>query len=251
MEFENKVVLVTGSSSGIGEQIALDFAKNGAKVVVTGRNQERVEAVRNKCSQISPNQQRAIGVIADLTDDSEMRKLIESTIIEFGQLDVLVNNAGTVKFVAVDDPSLITACDAQYRNNLRPYIYLSNLAIPHLIKTKGCIVNISSTSALKPEPEMLPINVIDAGKDMVTRSMALELGPKGVRVNSVQPGWIKTPMYEKEGLVFEELEGFAKQPLKKVGLPEDVSHCVLFLASSKAAFITGTCLQTDAGLLDA
>ncbi|RWS22646.1 dehydrogenase/reductase-like protein [Leptotrombidium deliense] len=270
MEFEGKTALVTGkeekilcckyrrvfisisgSTSGIGEGIAVSFAKNGAKVVVTGRDKARLDVVVNACNKASPSGHKALGIIAELTKDEDMKRIIDETVKHFGKLDVLVNNAGRTLFSSVEDANLMKTFDMMYATNLRPFIYMSNLAIPHLVKTKGCIVNISSTSAIKPEREMLPTNVIDSGKDMVTRTFALELGPKGVRVNSVRPGWIKTPAYEKEGLVFEQMEGLKKQPIKKHGDPSDVAHCVLFLASPRSAFITGACLQTDGGLSDA
>ncbi|RWS24505.1 dehydrogenase/reductase-like protein [Leptotrombidium deliense] len=251
MDFEGKVVIVTGSSSGIGEEIAVSFAKKGAKIVLNGRNQERLQKVFDKCVHSSPTHSKPLMVIADLSVDGDLKRLLDTAISEFGKLDILINNAGESYFAPVDDPEIIDAFDKSVKNNLRPLLVLSNLAIPHLVETKGCIVNISSCMSQKPEPYMLTLSATDSSKEMITRSMALELGPKGVRVNCVRPGFIKTPAYEKSGYVFEDMEFLKKQPIQKHGGPEDVANAVLFLASPESAFITGTCIQVDGGVTDA
>ncbi|RWS22847.1 3-oxoacyl-acyl-carrier-protein reductase-like protein [Leptotrombidium deliense] len=250
MEFEGKVVLVTGSTSGIGEEIVSVFAANGAKVVVTGRDQTRLNNVLQKCEKLAQGKQKPFGFIADITKDEECNKLIDATIKHFGKLDILVNNAGVSQFAAVGDPSLLKAFDDTLAVNVRPTIHLSNLAVPYLTETKGCIVNITSFKAQKPSIMMLPLCATDAAKEMITKSMALELGPKGVRVNCVRAGFIKTPAYENSGYSFEDVMKSVKQSLDKYGAPEDVAHCVLFLCSEKSAFITGTCLQADGGVSD-
>ncbi|RWS27342.1 L-xylulose reductase-like protein [Leptotrombidium deliense] len=250
MEFDGKVVIVTGSTSGNGEHTAIKFAENGAKVVITGRNEQRMQNVVKRCDEVSPKGYKAFGVIADITKEEDCERLINSTVEHYGKLDILVNNAGCAPFGPLEDPKLLSYLDETINVNIRPTVRLSLLAIPHLVATKGNIVNMSSFGAKKPAASMLPLCTTDAAREMITRVMALELGQKGVRVNCVRPGFIKTPVYEAYGFSFEELMKSVKQPLQKLGSPLDVAHCILFLASEKSSFITGSCLTTDGGILN-
>ena len=148
--FENKVVLVTGSSSGIGEATVLLFAKFGAKVVVTGRNASNIAKVAQQCSKCSPHGLKALEVVADLTKDEDCKKLIQKTIDTFGQIDILVNNAGAGAFSSISDQKIMDVYEHIMKTDLRSVVYLTHLAIPHLEKTKGVIINISSVAGLKP-----------------------------------------------------------------------------------------------------
>src|SRR5438874_899157 len=133
-EFKGKVVLVTGSSSGIGEGVAIEFAKLGAKVVITGRNEQKLKAVEKKCQDASPKGvagKTVLSVVGDVTNDEDLQRLLKSTIAEFGQLDVLVNNAGTARFGNTSDPNAIQVYGDIMSLNLRSVFVMTHLAIPH------------------------------------------------------------------------------------------------------------------------
>ncbi|CAH0714065.1 unnamed protein product, partial [Brenthis ino] len=172
MSFINKVVIVTGASSGIGAATAVSFSSEGARVVLVGRNEDKLAAVAKKCK-------NPLVVRADVSKDEDVKKIIDQTIKKFGQLDVLVNNAGT----ALGMSSLIEGVDMKMYDsimatNLRGAIYLTSLAAPYLIKTK-------------------------AGMDHFTRSAAVELGLHGVRVNAISPGPVVTDFLENSKLDLE------------------------------------------------
>ena len=149
LQFEKKVVLITGSSGGLGAVYAEEFAKLGAQVVITGRNAHRVCEVATKCNKVSPNGMTALQVVGDVTRDEDLRKLVDTTIEKLGKLDILVNNAGAGSFCTIDDPKLPDVLEHMFKLDVRSVVKLTQLAIPHLEKTKGVIVNISSTVALK------------------------------------------------------------------------------------------------------
>jgi len=254
LNFEGKVILVTGSSSGIGEAIAVLFAQLGGRVVVTGRNEARIQGVVEKCLKISPKQLKPLAVVADLTVDEDIHRLIKETIDEWGQIDVLINSAGAARRCPVGDPNSVDVFDFAIKTELRSAFVVSNLAVPHLIKSKGVIVNIGAP--LKPYPGFGPGMIAKAGIEMMTKALALELGPKGVRVNSVSPGMIDTPWAAAMGLPADDLKtmsegmkAFAETlPVPRMGQPADVAAAVVFLASNNSAYITGSSLPVDGGV---
>ena len=146
-DFTDKVVLITGSNSGIGAATAVLFAKSGAKVVVTGRNAERVAKVAQQCQEVSPNGTKALQVMADLNREEDLRLLVDCTIEEFGRLDILVNNAGCVKNTEIIDSNYMDVFKSVLDTNLTAVVGLTNLCIEHLTKTKGNVVNNSSVAA--------------------------------------------------------------------------------------------------------
>ena len=142
--FTDKVVLISGSSSGIGAATAVLFSESGAKVVITGRNAERVAKVAQQCQEVSPNGTKPFQVVADVNKDEDLKLLVESTIEEFGRLDILVNNAGHASNAAIKDSNYVEEFKSVIETNLTAVVNLTNLCIEHLIKTKGNVVNISS-----------------------------------------------------------------------------------------------------------
>ncbi|CAG2106919.1 unnamed protein product, partial [Medioppia subpectinata] len=192
--FNNRVVLVTGSSSGIGEAIVKLFSLLGAKVVVTGRKAGEVKRVANEAHQLSPHKHRPLEVVADVTKPDDLKKLMDETIKTYGKLDVLVNNAGMFKMSGIrDNKNFIKTYDETFQVNVRPVLKLSQLAVPHLDKTNGTIISTSSRLSENPHRFGSAYSMSKAAIDMATKVLALELGPN-IRVNSVNPALTETNM---------------------------------------------------------
>lgn len=246
MSFANKVVLVTGASSGIGAATAVLFSKEGANVAIAGRNEAKLKKVEEKCAKSG---KKPLVIKADISKDDEAYAMVKKTVDTFGKLDVLVNNAGLVKFGTVLEGNIMEAYDAIMAVNVRAQIYITTLAVPHLIKTKGNIVNISSVagSSVPIMPFMISYYVSKAAFNQFSRAVALELAPHGVRVNTVSPGPVKTDFLINAEATFNA-EDF-KTPLGRVSESEEVADVILFLASDKAVAITGSDYVTDNGFL--
>ena len=149
-QFESKVVLITGSSSGIGAGTAILFAKAGANVVITGRNAVKLSDVAKECQRISPKHLKPLQVLADVTKDEDLKRLVESTLKEFGKIDILVNNAGYAAPKSITDQDYMDVFRSIFQTNLNSMVYLTHICVEHLAKTKGNIVNISSIGAVQP-----------------------------------------------------------------------------------------------------
>ena len=246
--FANKVVFVTGATSGIGHAVAVKFASASARVVALGRNQS---ALRQVEAAIGNAGGEPLVRTVDVTNAGEAQRAIEETIDRFGGLHVLVNAAGHISTGSIENTSL-AAWDAMMNVNLRAVFQLMQLAAPHLIKTKGNIVNISSVTGLRSFPGVLAYCVSKAGVDQLTRCAALELAPHGVRVNAVNPGVVVTEIHKRGGMSAENYENFLEHsktthPIGRVGDPKEIAELVLFLASEKAAWITGGTYSIDGG----
>ncbi|CAG2103741.1 unnamed protein product [Medioppia subpectinata] len=255
MDFNGKVALITGSSSGIGEAIAIKLWSLGANVVITGRDDKRIAQVVDKCQ--TRDNQRALGVRADLLVDKDIEELVAKTIKEFGKINILVNNstAGGFAIVPFGEPGYLNMYDMQMNGELRAIQVVTQLALPHLELTKGNIVNISSIGSIVPNIENPPFCMAKSGLDMFTKCMAIYLGPKGVRVNSVNPSATKTPVFERRTGSTKLLESLVTHcretyPLGRIGEPQDMAEAVAFLASERSAsFITGLIMPVDGGAL--
>jgi len=252
-KFDGKVCLITGSSSGIGEEAALHLAQLGGNIVVTGRDEQRIKSVAEKCKKISGGK-KVLSVAAELSNDKDIKNLIERTIKEFGRLDVLINNAGIGDLSYMSDPKIMELYDNIMEVNVRSVFYLTALAIPYLEKTKGVIINISSIASIKPSPKTIVYCMSKSAIDMFTKTLALELAPKGIRVNSINPAVTETPLLMKKyghKMTLEQIvEIRSKQyPLGRIGQPYDIANAIEFLASNDASFITGTNLLMDGGAL--
>ena len=248
MDVANKVVFVTGATSGIGRATALRFADNHARIVAIGRN---VAALRALEEDVSKRGAELMSEVADVTNETEMETAIARTIEHFGQLDVVINAAGHISSGTIENTSL-AAWDAMMSVNLRAVFHVMQLATPQLIKTKGNVVNISSVTGLRSFPGVLAYCVSKAGVDQLTRCAALELAPKGVRVNAVNPGVVVTEIHKRGGMDKEAYERFLEHsktthPLGRVGDPGEIADLVLYLASDKAAWITGATYSIDGG----
>ena len=243
-----KVVMVTGSTSGIGHAVAIRFATAGARVVALGRDQSALSEVKSEIERAGAD---ALTIATDVTNESDLRHALDEAIDKFAGLDVLVNAAGHISTGTIEETSL-AAWDAMMNVNLRAVFHLMQMATPHLIKSKGNIVNISSVTGLRSFPGVLAYCVSKAALDQLTRCSALELAPKGVRVNAVNPGVVVTEIHKRGGMKTEDYERFLEHsktthPLGRVGDPNEIAELVLYLASEKAAWITGGTYSIDGG----
>jgi NAD(P)-dependent dehydrogenase (short-subunit alcohol dehydrogenase family) len=244
----DKVVLVTGATSGIGQSVAVKFAAQSAHVVALGRNQA---ALRDVETAVKDAGGEPLVLAVDVTNSDQAQHAIDETVRRFGRLDVLVNAAGHISTGSIEDTSL-AAWDAMMNVNLRAVFQLMQMATPHLIKTKGNIVNVSSVTGLRSFPGVLAYCVSKAAVDQLTRCAALELAPKGVRVNAVNPGVVVTEIHKRGGMSEEAYERFLEHsktthPIGRVGDPKEIAELVFYLASARAAWITGATYQIDGG----
>ncbi|XP_048479962.1 3-oxoacyl-[acyl-carrier-protein] reductase FabG-like [Plutella xylostella] len=249
MSINDKVVIVTGASSGIGASIAVESAKLGAKVVMVGRNEEKLSKVSSDCASVGKKVQPLV-INADVSKDEDVRRIIDTTVQQFGQIDVLINNAGFNKLVTIHDEKAMDAFDAVLATNLRGVVHLTHLAIPYLKKTKGNIVNVSSVAAVKPMGQTFwAYCTSKAALDHFSKCMARELAPD-VRVNVVNPGPVATDFGANSGMPADlKLEIKDMVVLERISQSEEVTDIVLFLMSDRARGVTGSCFLTDNGLL--
>lgn len=247
MNFAGKVIIVTGASSGIGAATAVFLSKLGAKLSLTGRNVDNLTKISKQCETAA----NVHLIPADLTNEKDVENIINSTVKHYGQLDVLVNNAGILETGTIENTSL-AQYDRLMNTNVRSIYYLTMLAVPHLLKTKGNIVNVSSVNGIRSFPGVLAYNVSKASVDQFTRCVALELALKGVRVNAVNPGVILTELQKRGGLSDEQYAAFLERTkethaLGRPGKPEEVAATIAFLASNLASNITGASVPVDGG----
>ena len=248
IRFDEKVVLITGASSGIGHSSALLFARSGARVMLTGRKQAVLSDLK---ADINKNKNVCEIFAGDITDTAFRSDLIARTVDTFGKLDVLVNAAGIIASGTLENTSL-EDFDLMMDINVRSVFHLMQLALPYLTETGGNIVNVSSVTGLRAFPGILSYCVSKAGVDQLTRAAALELAPKNVRVNAVNPGVVETNLHRRSGMDEDAYGKFLEHsktthPLGRVGQPEEVADLIAFLASDHAKWVTGVTCSIDGG----
>nr|XP_034190159.1 3-oxoacyl-[acyl-carrier-protein] reductase FabG-like isoform X1 [Osmia lignaria] len=246
MAFTGKVVLITGASSGIGAATAIHFAQLGAELALSGRNAQNLNAVSEKCK---PN--KTFMVTGELTNEADVKNIVESVVKHYGKLDILVNNAGVLENGSIENLSL-EQHDRIFNVNVRSLMHMTMLAVPHITKTKGNIVNVSSVAGLRAFPGILSYCMSKAAVDQFTRCVALELAPKQVRVNAVNPGVVITNLHKSSGMTDEQLKTFfegSKQThaLGRPGNTSEIAKAIAYLASDDASFVTGVTLSVDGG----
>lgn len=243
-EFKGKVVLVTGGSRGIGFAAVKGFLAAGAKVYFLSHYEETGAKALAALKEINPDYEVMTKAI-DLCDYKAVQELYKEIIAKWGRLDVLVNNAGTDSSTWITKLKLSEWNEVNDLNLKAPYL-MTKYALPHLLKTKGCVVNTASVAGVYGSPTGLPYPVTKAGVIAMTKSIAYSYADRGVRVNAVAPGVVATDMVAS-------MPQFAKDsigdtiPMKRFGDPDDIANAMLFLSSSAASYITGVCLQVDGG----
>lgn len=252
-EFESKVAVITGGGGGIGRAAAARFLEEGACVVLSSRRQEVLEAAQRE---LDPAGERVALVAGDVSSPAVAASVVEAALGRFGGVDVLVNSTGifrVVPFLEQSEEQLEEALDS----TLRPTFYTSQAAARAMIErgSGGAIVNVGSMwaiDAITATPTSA-YSAAQAGRHALTKNLAIELAPHGIRVNAVALAFVETPAYERfmtaeqAREVLESVNGF--HPLGRHGYPEDVVEAILFLASERAGWITGTTLPVDGGVL--
>lgn len=245
-QFAENVVLITGGGAGIGRAAAHRFAAMGARVVVTGRRTEALEAMAAGHAAIDY-------LVADAASPDDATRTVRTVIERWGRLDVLVNNAGAGALLALEDADADRIRDIFAVNVIGPSL-LARAALPYLKQTRGAIVNISSTFGHKAAPSLSHYAASKAALEHMTRCWALELAPDGIRVNAVAAGPTETDfLTERMQLSADQAEQVKAQersriPLGRRGVPEDVAPLIVMLASREAAWVTGQVVTVDGGL---
>jgi NAD(P)-dependent dehydrogenase (short-subunit alcohol dehydrogenase family) len=244
---KEKRVIVTGASSGIGLATARLLLENGATVALIGRRRRELEKTAGEYLESG----RALVTPADLSDEKETEAAFGAALGQMGRLDLLVNAAGILKAGDIT-ATTFEVWDESMNINLRSVFHLMKLAVPHLEKSRGNIVNVSSVTGLRAFPGVLAYCVSKAGLDQLTRCAALELAPKGIRVNAVNPGVVVTELHRSGGMADDAYAKFLEHsksthPLGRVGDPAEIADLICFLASEKAGWITGATVSIDGG----
>jgi 7-alpha-hydroxysteroid dehydrogenase len=244
-DLTDRVAIVTGAGKGIGAACAIALAEVGADVVVAARTAADLDRT---AEQVRALGRRALPVVTDVTKRADLEALVQAATAEFGRIDVLVNNAGgwpPIPFLRTSEG----AFEAALRFNVTQAFLLSRLAVPHMAAGgAGAIVNISSRSASMVQPCFTAYATAKAALTMMTRAMAPELAPK-VRVNAIEVGGVETDALATvltDDSVRTELE--MNTPMRRVGRPEDVAACVVYLATPASSWVTGKVFEVDGGV---
>jgi NAD(P)-dependent dehydrogenase (short-subunit alcohol dehydrogenase family) len=244
MQLENKSVLITGADSGIGKAVALLFAKEGANIAIAYHSDE--DGAKKVMNEIIAKGRKSIIVQGDVNDSNFCKEAVEKTVSTFGNLDILINNAGTQfpsdNIENLDEEKIRTT----FNSNIIGMILMTKAAFPHL-KKGGSVLNTTSATAYQGHEELLDYSATKGAIVSFTRSLALQAKPKGIRVNAVAPGPVATPLTEKTFGDDEEDE--SKPPLERNATEEEIAPSYLFLASEQAAQITGQVLHPNGGII--
>lgn len=249
LNLKDKIIIVTGGASGIGEAIVRESVKEGAIPVIVNRSLDRGKKMEEA---FLAEGHTCLFVQADLSEKEACRKVVNETVDKFGKIDVLVNNAGYNDSIGLEGGSPEQFMQS-IQNNIFHYYTLAHYALPHLIKSKGNIVNISSKTAITGQGNSSAYIASKAGQLGLTREWAVELLPYGIRVNAVLPAEVMTPMYRGWLNTYDNPEAKLEEITRRIPLgqrmttPEEIAYTVLFVASDKSAHTTGQYLFPDGG----
>lgn len=238
-----KVAIVTGGGSGLGFAIAEKFTQAGVETIIAGRDKEKLNVAKEKLGK------HCHAISCDVSDLSSIPGFINNVLKQFGQIDILVNNAGINRkkeFVEVTD----TEFQEVITTNLTAVFVMSREVVKHMQERKtGCIINISSMAAQYGLPKVIAYSASKTAIDGMTRAMAVELSPKGIRINAIAPGFIYSDMTAKalDSDPERKAKVFNRTPMGYMGQPSDIGDAALFLASDAAKYITGVVLPVDGG----
>jgi 3-oxoacyl-[acyl-carrier protein] reductase len=252
-------VFIAASSSGLGRAAALQFSREGAQVVVNGRNVQRVEETALAIAQDTGG--KVIALPGDMTDGSTVRQLVDQAASDLGGLDVLVTNAGGPPSGSFDSTPL-DAWEKAFHLSLMSSVHLIHAALPYLRRsTRAAILTVTSVSVKQPIDNLILSNSLRMGVIGLTKSLAKELGPEGIRVNSILPGWTRTGRVtelmqsraQKQGITVDEAVArqAAGTPLGRMGEPDEFANVAVFLCSPAASYVTGVMVPVDGGSIQA
>ena len=243
---ENKIALITGATSGMGLATAKLFSDEGAQVIVTDLNQDKINEV---VEDILSHGKKCFGIKLDVTNSNEIKSTVDEVVNRFGGIDILINNAGISIPTTISDDNYEEYWDNTFNVLLKAQVQLIREALPYIQKSEsGRIVNISSTEGLGATPRQSPYTSAKHGVIGLTKSLAVELGSSGITINCICPGPIRTGMTEKIPEKDKEVYARRRVPLKRYGEPEEVAHATLNFCLPSSSFINGAVLPVDGGL---
>jgi 3-oxoacyl-[acyl-carrier protein] reductase len=248
MKLKDKVAVITGSSKGIGAGIAKEYAREGAKVIVNYSSSK--EYADRVVEEIIQSGGTAIAVQADISKIADIKRLFEEVNKAYGRLDILVNNASLWRYEMLADVSEETF-QLQIATGLMAHIFCAKEAVAMFGEGGGSIINLSSTISLNPIPGTLIYCAVKAGVDSIAKTLAKELGPKNIRVNTIAPGMTESEGSTADGRPGSTMEKYYldQTPLGRIGMPVDIAKVAVFLASEDAAWVTGERITVAGGLL--
>ncbi|MCL7394019.1 MAG: 3-oxoacyl-ACP reductase FabG [Thaumarchaeota archaeon] len=246
---DGKVAVITGSSRGIGRAIALEFAREGAKVCINYIKSE--DRARQVVDEINSLGGEALMIRADVSKLDDVRHLVKGVIDRFGRIDILVNNAAIMlrgDFLETEDDEFYRILDKMWEVNVKGVVYCCKEVAKHMVRNRyGKIINIASNAGIGTAfPGTTPYAMTKAAIIILTRRLAFELGPYGINVNAIAPGMVLTDMATPEGVELAKKRSI----LGRVGNPEDIARLAVFLASDESSYITGQVIVADGGRID-
>ncbi len=250
MKLKEKVALITGGGTGVGKATALLFAKEGAKVIITGRREQVLQEAANEAKKQNSDIEH---LVSDVSKEEDCKAAVDYAMNKFGRIDILFNNAGVLYKEITHETTTEQWCNT-FNVNVRGMYLMSKYAIPNMLEQGyGIIVNNSSILGLKASPGFAAYNSSKGAVNQLTRSMALEYADKGIRVNAICLGTVHTPlaeeMFEQWGDKEAAIERYISvHPIGRLAVPEEIAPAVLFLCDDNVSFMTGTMLSVDGGL---